>query len=317
MLVVELDALGRVDALDVLDERVHRRLDVGELAQVAEVDEAARDLVAGANVAAVHDAGHEAGGGGDGALVEHAARVIGVEDADEVAVLLGLDGELARQRRQVGLATEDLLVHVTDDVEHAADRRQALRDVVGTGDAAGVNRAHRELRTRLADGLGGNDAHRGAHVDRTTRGEVPAVALLADAVLGAAGQQGAELDLLEAGVEETLDVLGALDVAVLGDEHLAGLGGNHVVEDAAADEVDVELEVGVVDRLLKLVGDALGGAAVLLAHDDVLCHVDESTGEVTGVGRVRGGVDEALTSAVRRDEVLERQQALTEVRLDG
>ncbi len=108
--------------------------------------------------------------------------------------LLRLDGELAGQRGQVGLATKDLLVDVANDVEHAADRRQTLRDVVGASDAAGVNRAHRELRARLADGLCGDDAHRGAHVDRTTRGEIPAIALLADAVLGAAGQQRAELN---------------------------------------------------------------------------------------------------------------------------
>lgn len=72
----------------------------------------------------------------------------------------------------------------------------------GACDAAGVNRAHRELRARLADGLCGDDAHRGAHVDRTTRGEVPAVALLADAVLGTAGQQRAELNRLQAGVKQ-------------------------------------------------------------------------------------------------------------------
>ena len=40
VLVVQVDALAGVDVLDALDEGVHRRLDVGQLAQVAEVDEA-------------------------------------------------------------------------------------------------------------------------------------------------------------------------------------------------------------------------------------------------------------------------------------
>ena len=183
VLVVELDALGGVDVLHALDERVHRGLDVREAAQVAEVHEALRDLVAGSDLAAILDTRHEAGTGGDALLVEHTGRVVGVEDADEVLGLLGRDGETTGERGQVGLATENLLVHVAHDVEHAADGRQALRDVVGAGDAAGVNRAHRELRARLADGLRGDDAHRGAHVDRTTGREVPAVALLAHAVL--------------------------------------------------------------------------------------------------------------------------------------
>ena len=141
----------------------------------------------------------------------------------QVLGLLRRDGELTGKRSEVSLAAKDLLVDVADDVEHTTDRRQALRNVVDACDAAGVNRTHRELGARLADGLGGDDADRGADVDRTTRGEVPAIALLADTVLGTAGEKGAELDLLEAGIDETLNVSGGLDVAVLRDENLAGL----------------------------------------------------------------------------------------------
>lgn len=72
VLVVEVDALRVVDLLHVLDERVHRGLDVGQLAQVAEVDEALGDLVTGADLAAILDAGHELDGGGDALLVQDA-----------------------------------------------------------------------------------------------------------------------------------------------------------------------------------------------------------------------------------------------------
>ena len=225
VLVVEVDALGGVDVLDGLDEGVHRRLDVRELAQLAEVDEATGDLVAGTDLHAVLHVGHEADGGRDAPLLDDAARVVGVQDAQQVLGLLGHDAEQAGHGREVGLAAEDLLVDVADDVEHAGDRGEALRDVVSARDAAGVNRAHRELGARLADGLGGDDAHGRADVDRTTRGEVPAVALLADAVLGLAGEQRAELDPLEAVRDEHLEVVLGLDVAVLGHEHLARLGG--------------------------------------------------------------------------------------------
>ena len=57
-------------------------------------------------------------------------------------------------------------------------------------------------------------------------------------------------------------------------------------------------------------------AAVLLADDELLGDVDETAGEVAGVGGPQGGVDEALAGARRGDEVLEHRQALTEVRLD-
>src|SRR5690606_26525558 len=57
-------------------------------------------------------------------------------------------------------------------------------------------------------------------------------------------------------------------------------------------------------------------AAVVLADDDVLGHVDQTTGEVPGVGGPQRGVRQTLTGAVRRGEVLEDGQALAVVRLD-
>ena len=51
--------------------------------------------------------------------------------------------------------------------------------------------------------------------------------------------------------------------------------------------------------------------------DDVLRHVDETAGEVAGVGGLERGIGEALTRAVRRDEVLQHGEAFAEVRRDG
>ena len=90
MLVVQVDALAGVDVLDALDEGVHRRLDVGQLAQVAEVDEALGDLVASANLAAVLDLGHEAHRSGDATLVEDTGVILGVGERQRVLGLLGL-----------------------------------------------------------------------------------------------------------------------------------------------------------------------------------------------------------------------------------
>ena len=63
--------------------------------------------------------------------------------------------------------------------------------------------------------------------------------------------------------------------------------------------------------------DAFDGSAIVLADDDVLRHVDETTGEVAGVSGLERGVGEALTRAVGRDEVLQHGEAFTEVRRDG
>ena len=60
-------------------------------------------------------------------------------------------------------------------------------------DATDVERTHRELRARLADRLGGDDADRLADVDHVAAREVAAVAQRADAAAGLAGEHRADL----------------------------------------------------------------------------------------------------------------------------
>src|SRR5690606_13376151 len=57
--------------------------------------------------------------------------------------------------------------------------------------------------------------------------------------------------------------------------------------------------------------EALRGAAVLLADDDVLRDVHQTTGQVTRVGGAQSGVGQTLAGAVRGDEVLRHRQSLT------
>src|SRR4029078_5995843 len=63
-------------------------------------------------------------------------------------------------------------------------------------------------------------------------------------------------------------------------------------------------------------GQATLGATVVLADDDVLRDVHQTTGQVTRVGGTQRGVGKTLTRTVRRDEELEHGQALAEVRAD-
>ncbi len=64
-----------------------------------------------------------------------------------------------------------------------------------TGDPAGVERPHRQLGSRLTDGLGGDDAHRLTDVDGVSLGEGAAVAGRAHAAAGLAVEHRADLDL--------------------------------------------------------------------------------------------------------------------------
>ena len=73
------------------------------------------------------------------------------------------------------------------------DSGKTLGNILRVGDTAGVEGTHGQLGTGLADGLGGDNAHGFAHRHRLAVGQVRAVALGADALGGAAGQDGADL----------------------------------------------------------------------------------------------------------------------------
>ena len=175
---------------------------------------------------------------------------------------------------------------------------------------------HGELGAGLADGLGRDDADGLARVDRLADGQVDAVAPGADAALGLAGQDAAD--------EDPVDAVGTEHLGVGGHEHVVG-----VEEDLAGGGVgDGHGGVAAVDAdrqgldllaLLKDGGgpDALGGAAVVLADDDILGDVDQAAGQVAGVRGTQGGIGQALAGASAGDEVLQDGQALAEVRLDG
>src|SRR5690606_23346430 len=140
-------------------------------------------------------------------------------------------------------------------------------NVVDTGHATGVEGAHGQLGAGFADRLGGDDADRLAHLDQLARGQVAPVAADADAVPGAAREDGADLHLIDAGV---LDGGGEhlVDHLVLFQHRLARTGmddggGGDPARDPVAQRHDDLLRVAghVFDG-----GDAnpLGGAAVLL-----------------------------------------------------
>ena len=183
VLVVDVHALGHVDLLHLLDEVLLGLRAPADRQQLVRVQRPLVELRAGLDALAVLDeqprAARErvtvllAGVVGD----DDGQRLVGVLDR-HVAVLLG------DLRQALGLAR----------LEELHDTRQAVRDV-RAGDAAGVERPHRQLRARLADRLGGDDADRVADLGGLAGGHRAPVARLAHAALGLALQHRAHGDL--------------------------------------------------------------------------------------------------------------------------
>src|SRR5437763_4000822 len=180
--------------------------------------------------------------------------------------------------------------------------------------AADMERAHRQLRPRLADRLRRNDTDGFAEIDRRATREIAAVALAANPVLGFAGQNRPDLHLLDAGGEDRVDMLL--------ENHLARR------DDGLAVEIVERLSRGTPENARGKRGDDLAGiddgahadavrrAAIVRRDDRVLRDVDEAAGEITRIRRLQRRVGETFARAVRRVEVLENGEAFLEVRDD-
>ena len=184
------------------------------------------------------------------------------------------------------------------------------------GRAPDVEGPHGELGARLADGLGGDDAHRQPHLHELAGGEVAPVAEGAHPALGLAGEHGADAHPLDArGLGGVGGLLPDLLVGVHQDAALDG-----VLDLLEADPAHDAVAQGL-DDLARLDDgpdlDAVHGAAVVLGDDHVLAHVHQPAGQVAGVRGLERGVGQALARAVGGDEVLQHGQAFAEVRGDG
>ena len=150
------------------------------------------------------------GAGGNLVLLELAA--LGIEQRD---FAVAGEHDVAGLRRcattfmRVNLTMPSFLALISLSSTARADR------------AADVERPHRELRARLADDLGGDDADGHAFFDQRAGRQVHAVARAADAQRGFAGHRAADLDLLQA---QLLDLAGDVrrDQLVFVDDHFVG-----------------------------------------------------------------------------------------------
>src|SRR5690606_38111004 len=86
-----------------------------------------------------------------------------------------------------------------------------------------VERTHGQLRTRLTNGLSGNDAHSLTHVHHVAARQVTAVAIGADSTERFTGEYGANLDPLKARLFGETDLV-LVEHASLVADHLVGPG---------------------------------------------------------------------------------------------
>src|SRR5699024_1550099 len=136
---------------------------------------------------------------------------------------------------------------------------------------------------------------------------------------GLAGQDGTNLDRFDTGGHQLGD-LNITEITAGFDENLAGFGRGDI--DRRTPRIHRGFHVlgrherAVLQPLADDLRQTTFGAAVIFADDDVLADVHQTAGEVTRVGRSQGGIGQALTRTVRRDEVLDDAETFTEIGLN-
>ena len=224
------------------------------------------------------------------------------------------------QKDDAGVPVDDDLVVVLVDrlelfeADLAAEARLELRLLgLHTGrDTADVERPHRELRARLADRLRRDDTHRFANVDEVAAGQVATVATATDAPQSLAGEDRADLDPLDARLFDLTHARLVEQLTLVADD-LVRSRSVHGLERGAAENTVAEALDDLTRFHERFDLETLDRAAVLLGDDGFLRHVDQTPGEIPGVGRLERGVGQPLARAVGGDEVLLDGQPLAEV----
>src|SRR6185503_17413038 len=176
-------------------------------------------------------------------------------------------------------------------------------------------RTHRQLRARFTNRLRGNYTDRFADLDRTAGCEVTPVALDAAATSRFAGQHRTDANALHTG---TLNLGSEVFVDLLVRRHDYGSFNwvLDVFERRASDNTIAQRLDFLATFHNRTGGNSAQRAAIFFADDHVLCDVDETPRQVTGVSGLERRVSQTFASAVCRDEVLQHVEALAEVCLN-
>ena len=185
VLLVDRHTLRGVDRLHLGHEVALHRADTADLEDLLRIGSTLEELVAGVDVVALAEArdGHDAGP--CTASLRRRRAVMTTSRAFSFSSIATVPGDLGEVRRALRVTR----------VEQLDDTRQTVRDV-DTGHTTGVEGPHRELRARLTDRLGRDDADGFADVDEPAEREVRAVAAGAHADARLAREDRAHDDLV-------------------------------------------------------------------------------------------------------------------------
>ena len=175
--------------------------------------------------------------------------------------------------------------------------------------------AHGQLRARLADRLGGDNTNRFADINQHTTTQIATITLRAKTEARVACQRRTDFDFVNTGRINCVNHVFVEQRARLDDHRpairLHGISDRDTAENALAQCFD---NFAAFDQ--RFYSQAVGGAAIIFGHHQILRHVNQTTREVARVGGLQRGIGKTFTRTVGRNEVLQDIQTFAEVRRD-
>ena len=182
-------------------------------------------------------------------------------------------------------------------------------------DTSDVERTQSQLRTRLTDRLRSDDTDNLTLLNHTVRSQVTAITLRTDTLLRLASQYGTDLYALN---RRLFDLLRSIltDFLTGTNDDLARDRMDDVVYRNTTQDTLVEGSNYILVVLQLGANQTTQGAAVLLVDNHVVRDIDQTTRQITGVGRLQRSIRQTFSSTVGRDKVLQHRKTLLEVRQD-
>src|SRR5476651_2702193 len=178
-----------------------------------------------------------------------------------------------------------------------------------------VERTHGQLGTRLTDRLCSDYANSFTDVYLMPASQVTTVALGADAVTCFAADRRTYDHFVDAVQLDELDPL-LVDQSTGRNNDFVGARLEYVTGDNSTQYALAQRLNYVTAFNVRCHYQTVFSATVDFGNHQILRHVYQTTGQVTGVRGFQRGIRQTLTSTVSRDEVLKYAQAFTEVRSD-
>ena len=186
--------------------------------------------------------------------------------------------------------------------------------VFGCRSTADVECSHGQLRSRLTDRLCGDNAERIADLSKLVCRKVASIAFDTDTMFDFTSQDGTDQNTRDIAFFDQCRKFRCEFLSCLDQQTTVII--NRVADILCAETSDQTLFKRKCDFIAfdnRTEPDSFERSAVFGTADDILRHIDQLTGHVTGVSGLQSGIGKSFTGTVRTDEVFQNRQTFTEV----